>query len=406
MISRKKMLKILATLPMVGGLASANLITTASGAKLKHPAYRRDFFTELGLRTFINARGTYTTLTASLMEEEVLEAISYTAQQYVNLIDLTDRVGERIAEMLNCEAAMVTAGAASALTLGTAATITGNDQELIRLLPDLPGPRREVIIQKTHRFGYDHAVRNTGIKLVEVESARDMRRKINENTVMALYFNAAREHLIEREEFVEIGKRHRVPTFNDAAADVPPKENLFKYIEMGFDLVTFSGGKGIRGPQSTGLLFGRKDLIEAAKLNHSPYGNSIGRGMKVNKEEIVGMMVALEVYLNKDHEKEWQEWERRVELINRHVSSLPEVKAEKHVPAGPSNVFPGSRISWDDDRFPITPSELVDVLRNGHPSIESASSDDTLIINVHMMKPEEAGIVGRRIKEELERATA
>lgn len=392
----------MATLPLAG--AGAGLTTTATGAKLIRPAYRRDFITELGLRPFINARGTYTTLTASLMEEEVMEAINFMSQQYVNLNDLRDRVGERIAEMLECEGAMVTAGAASALTLGTAASITGEDRELIRNLPDIPGSRREVVIQRTHRFGYDHAVRNTGIRIVEVDSARDMERKINENTVMALNFNAAREHLIERERFVEIGKKHNVVTFIDAAADVPPVDNLFKYTRMGFDLVTFSGGKAIRGPQSAGLLFGRKDLIEAAKMNHSPNGDSIGRGMKVNKEEMVGMMVALEVYLNKDHDKEWQEWLRRVEVINRQASSAPYVTAEIHIPEGPSNVFPNCRIHWDQNRISITPGELATALRNGHPSIETSGGRNALGINVSMMRSNEARIVGRRIREELERA--
>jgi uncharacterized pyridoxal phosphate-dependent enzyme len=402
MLSRKNMLKLLAAIPVFGGLAGSNLARTAGGSRLIRPVYRRDFITELGLRPFINARGTFTVLTGSLMEEEVLEAINFMAQQYVNINDLQDRVGERIAEMLKCEAAMVTAGAASALTLGTAAAITGKDQDLISDLPNLPGPQKEVIIQKTHRFAYDHAVRNCGVKMVEVDSARDMRRKINENTVMALFFNAAGEHLIEREEFVEIGRNYNIPAFNDAAADVPPKENLWKYIEMGFDLVTFSGGKAIRGPQSAGLLYGRKDLIEAAKLNHTPNANTIGRGMKVNKEEIVGMMVALEVYLNKDHEKEWQEWLRRVDVINRQAASVPSVVAEKHIPEGPSNLFPGCKISWDENQIPITPGELAEALRYGHPSIETAPGRETLDINVSMMRSEEAGIVGRRIREELE----
>ncbi|MEX0890034.1 MAG: hypothetical protein WDZ33_00720, partial [Balneolaceae bacterium] len=302
MFTRKQILKMAASLPFVGGVAGIGMMKENGSERLLSHPRNRDYFRELGLRKTINARGTFTVLTGSLMEPAVIDAIVSVSDEYVNLIDLRDRAGERIAEMLNCEAAMVTAGAASALTLGTAGAITGTDQDLIRELPNLPGPQREVIIQSSHRFGYDHAVRNCGVKLVEVDSARDMERKINENTVLALYFNAASEHLIDRERFISIGKRHQVPTFNDAAADVPPVENLFKYIEMGFDLVTFSGGKAIRGPQSAGLLFGRADLIEAAKLNHSPYGNSIGRGMKVNKEEIVGMMIALEHYLNKDHE--------------------------------------------------------------------------------------------------------
>jgi len=403
MFTRKRMLQLMASLPLLGGVAGAGITTTATGAKLKRPVYQRDFITELGLRPFINARGTYTVLTASLMEDEVMEAINFMSQHYVNLFDLRDRVGERIAEMLECEAAMVTAGAASALTLGTAAAITGEDRELISNLPDIPGPRREVIMQRTHRFGYDRAVRSTGVRIVEVDSARDMERKINENTVMALHFNAASEHLMERERFVEIGKKHDVVTFIDAAADVPPVENLFTYTRMGFDMVTFSGGKGIRGPQSAGLLYGRKDLIEAAKLNHSPYGNAIGRGMKVNKEEMVGMMVALEVYLNKDHEAEWQEWRRRVDVINREASEVPSVEAVEYIPEGPANVFPNSRIRWDQKLIPITPDELSTALRKGHPSIETDGGREELGINVAMMRSNEARIVGRRIREELEK---
>lgn len=406
MLTRKQLLKYIATLPVVGGLAGGEIVRSATGAKLVTPRFRRNFFNELGLRTFINGRGTFTVLTASLMEEEVLEAINFSAQQYVELNELQDKVGERIAEMLNCEAAMVTAGAASALTMGTAACITGTDQELLNSIPNLPGPRREVIIQSTHRFGYDRSVQICGVDMIEVDSVRDMERKINENTVMALHFNAAREHVMSHEEFVAVGKRHNVPTFIDCAADVPPKENLFKYIEMGFDLVTFSGGKGLRGPQSAGLLYGRKDLIEAARLNHNPNGRAIGRGQKVNKEEILGMMVALEVYLNKDHEAEWQEWLRRVDVIRRQAASVPGAEAEEVIPEGPSNVFPGCRITWDESRIAITPREMVTALRNGHPSIEAAGGGDNLYINVAMMKSEEAGIVGRRIREELEKASA
>ncbi len=404
MLTRKKMLQLLATAPFIGGLAGTQIVR--NGTKLSRNNYRRNYINELGLRTFINARGTFTTLTGSLMEDEVVEAINFMSDKYVSLPDLRDRTGERIAEMLNCEASVITAGAASALTLGTAACITGDNQDMIRDLPNLDGPQREVIMQSTHRFGYDHAVRNCGIKIVEVDSASDMEAKINDNTVMALFFNAAREHLIGREEFVEICRRNNIPSFNDAAADVPPKENLFKYIEQGFDLVTFSGGKAIRGPQSAGLLYGRKDLIEAAKMNHSPNGNTIGRGMKVNKEEYVGMMVALEVYLTKDHDKEWQEWLRRVEVIRQQALAVDGVEAEEVIPDGPSNVFPGCRISWDEDRIKVSSSEVIQSLRNGHPSIEIGGGSDNVYANVSMMKSEEAGIVGRRIREELERASA
>lgn len=403
MLSRRKMLQLLAGLPLIGGIAGSGLIRKPSGARLEKPSYRRDFFTELGLRPFINARGTITRLSGSLMPPEVLEALNYASQQFVNLDDLQDRVGERIAEMLHCEAAMVTAGAASAMTLGTAAAITGKDPEKIRKLPNLEGRPREVIIQKTHRFGYDHAVRNTGINLVEVNGPRELHQAVNQRTVMMLYYNAASEHSVSREDFVRIGKHHNVPTFNDAAADVPPVENLFRYIEMGFDLVAFSGGKAIRGPQSTGLLFGRRDLIEAAKLNHNPNGDTIGRGMKVNKEEILAMMVALESYLQRDHEEDWKRWEEWIERIAGSVRNVPSVDLEEYVPPVANHV-PHLRIRWDESRVKITPGEAREKLRNAHPSIEASGGSDSLDVSVFMMQPEEVRIVGRRVREVLEDA--
>ena len=183
--------------------------------------------------------------------------------------------------------------------------------------------KSEVIIQKSHRYGYDHAVRNCGVKMVEVETAEELEKAVNEKTAMMLFFNDADPRgKIKIEEFVALGKKHNIPTFNDAAADAPPTENLSKYTKMGFDLVTFSGGKGLRGPQSAGLLLGRKDLIEAARLNCSPNSDSIGRGMKVNKEEMLGMMVAVEMYLKRDADAEWKEWERRAKLITSGLAKV------------------------------------------------------------------------------------
>lgn len=406
MISRRKMLKILAGTPLVGtGLISSNLFNQQT----KKTA-ARDLFKELGVKPIINGRGTLTNLSGSIMLPEVIEAINSTSQQFASLPEVRDKVGARIAELLKCEAAMVTSGAAGALTLGTAAAITGTDDELIRQLPNIPGRRKEVIIQKEHRFGYDHAVRNTGVKMVEVTGPREMVDAINENTVMALYFNAAsswyglEEYSISREEFVKIGKKYNIPTFIDAAADVPPVENLYKYIDIGFDLVTFSGGKAIRGPQSTGLLYGRKDLIEAAKMNHSPNGDTIGRGMKVNKEEMFGMMVALETFVEKDHDKQWKEWVQRTKVIAKEAEKVPTVKGKKHVNEGPANHFPNLRISWDQKKVAITPKEVVEKLRNGSPSIEVSGNDDYLNITVVMLKLGQVDVVARRVREVLEQA--
>ena len=263
------------------------------------------------------------------------------------LDELHDKVGARLATLLRCEGVMVTSGAASALTLGTAAVLTGTDTQKIVDLPNLPGPRREVIVQKTHRFGYDHAVRNCGVDLVEVETREELERAVSDRTAMMLFYNANNfVGRIRDEEFAQLGKKHRIPTLNDCAADVPPVENLWKYTGMGFDLVAFSGGKGIRGPQSAGLLLGRKDLIAAARLNGPPNSNSIGRGLKVNKEEMLGMFVAVEQYLARDHARERREFDARADVIRKAAPGVPGVKAEVFVPEVANHV-PHVRVSWD-----------------------------------------------------------
>ncbi|MFC2125202.1 aminotransferase class V-fold PLP-dependent enzyme [Bacteroidota bacterium] len=338
------------------------------------------------------------------MLPEVMEAINSTAHDFANIHDLQDKVGEKIAEMLHCEAAMVTSGAACAMTLGTVAAMTGSDPELIGVMPNLPGPTREVIIQKSHRYIFEKAVTITGVKLVEVEGPDGMEQAFNENTVMTLFFNAAREHSVSHEEFVAISKKHNIPSFIDAAADVPPVENLFKYQKIGFDLVTFSGGKMIRGPQSAGLLFGRKDLIEAAKLNHSPYECPFGRPMKVNKEEMFGMYAALKAYLERDHEKEWQEWLDRADRIATHISSVPTVKSETSANPGPANAFPSLHVTWDQETVKISPGGVVKALKSGTPSIVAGGRRETLRIGVVLLKPDQVDIVANRVLEILEQA--
>jgi L-seryl-tRNA(Ser) seleniumtransferase len=337
------------------------------------------------------------------MPKEVVDAIAYASRQYVTIPELQDKVGARLAQMVGSDAAMVTSGAAGALTVGTAACITGKDPEAIRRIPDLTGLKSEVIVQKSHRYGYDHAVRTCGVKLIEVETAEELGRAVSDRTAMMLYFNA-NEALgkIGPEEFVALGKKHGLPTFNDAAADVPPVSNLSKYVKMGFDLVTFSGGKGIRGPQSAGLLFGRKDLIEAARLNTSPYSDSLARGQKVNKEEMLGMLVALELYMNRDHEADWREWEKRVKIVADSVSGLPTVTTETWVPEL-ANQVPHLRIQWDQTEIKLTPPEVMTRLREGTPSIEACPATDkkSLVIGVWMMQPGDAQVVGRRLRSVL-----
>ena len=389
MPNRRQFLQGMSTLPLAG--------KPGFSAPIK-----RDYFKELGVRTFINAAGTYTVLSASLMEPEVMNAINYASKVFVPLNDLHDAVGKRIASLIGCESAMVTAGAASALTLGTAACMTGTSREFIRRLPDISGMKAEVIIQRKHRYGYDHAIRNCGIRFVEVETREELEGVAGDRTAMMVFYNGGEpQGRIKAAEFAELGRKLRIPTLNDAAADVPPAENLSKFINMGYDLVTFSGGKGLRGPQSAGLLLGRRDLIEAARLNASPNSDSIGRGMKVNKEEILGMLAAVEVYLKKDHAAEWREWEKRAKTVADIVGPVPGIQTETFVPEI-ANAVPHLRISWAEAALKISPAEAMKRLREGEPSIElRPEARACLEVAVWTLQPGEAQIIARRIREVL-----
>jgi D-glucosaminate-6-phosphate ammonia-lyase len=384
--SRRRFLKSVAALPAV---ASAK----AGQAKA------RDVYQELGVRPLINAAGTYTFLSASLMPRPVLEAIESASRQYVNLHELHAAVGKKIAALIGCEAALVTAGAASALTLATAACMAGKDPAKIRRLPDAADVKNEVLIPKGHRNGYDHAVRNAGAKLVEVETAADADRAAGEKTAMMIYFNLhGPEGKIQVDEFAALGKKRGIPTLIDAAADIPPVENYSRFLKMGYDLAAFSGGKVLRGPQCSGMLLGRKDLVEAAAANNNPQTDSVGRTNKVGKEEIVGLWAALEHFLREDPEARWKEWERRCAVIAARVAPMAGVKAEQFVPAI-SNAVPHLKVTWSGGP---APGEVVRRLRDGEPRIEvRAALADGLEIGVFMLEPGEAEVVGRRLREVL-----
>ena len=403
-MKRRDIIKGLTMLPLAGGVIGSALPTKSAFAASSGDT-KRDLFKELGVTPVINAGVTMTFLSGSLMMPEVVEAIQSTSHDFANMYELQDKIGAKMAEMLHCEAAMVTSGAACGILLGTAAAITGTNQEKIKQLPNLPGPRPEVIMQKSHRYLFDQAVTTTGARIIEVEGPAEMEQAFNGNTVMALFFNAAEKSSVTREQFIEISKKHNIPTFIDAAADVPPVENLFKYQKMGFDLVTFSGGKMIRGPQSAGLLFGRKDLIEAAKLNHSPHEAPIGRPMKVNKEEMFGMYAALKSYLERDHKKEWQDWLNRINKIQTRIEKVDGVKGETHVEPGPANAFPSLHVSWDENKVKTTPREVLEALKNGTPSIVANGNDKVLSIGVVLLRPDQVDVVAKRVREILEQAS-
>ena len=395
--TRRKALKSLISIPFIGGVLSSNeLLSYQNGNLVK---LNRDYFKELGIRTFINAAGTYTSMTGSLMPKEVIDAINYGSLEYVNLDELQDKVGERIAELLECEYATVSSGCFGAMSIAMAGVMSGKDPKKIKQLPDTTGLRNEVILQESHTIGYAQALTNVGAKLVKVKTAEELENAINEKTAMLWFLNANTDRGdIKWEEFVSLGKKHNIPTFIDCAADVPPVDNLFKFTRIGFDMVAFSGGKGLRGPQSAGLLLGKKEYIEAARLHTPPRGETIGRGMKVNKEEVLGMLAALELYLSKDHQAEWKMWEDQIDLISESAKSISGVETTIHVPPHANHV-PSLKIRWDQSKVYISPDNVRKILREGSPSIETVGNKNEIGITTWMMVPGQEKIVAKKIKK-------
>ena len=395
--TRRKALKSLISIPFIGGVLSSNeLLSYQNGNLVK---LNRDYFKELGIRTFINAAGTYTSMTGSLMPKEVIDAINYGSLEYVNLDELQDKVGERIAELLECEYATVSSGCFGAMSIAMAGVMSGKDPKKIKQLPDTTGLRNEVILQESHTIGYAQALTNVGAKLVKVKTAEELENAINEKTAMLWFLNANTDRGdIKWEEFVSLGKKHNIPTFIDCAADVPPVDNLFKFTRIGFDMVAFSGGKGLRGPQSAGLLLGKKEYIEAARLHTPPRGETIGRGMKVNKEEVLGMLAALELYLSKDHQAEWKMWEDQIDLISESAKSITGVETNIHVPTHANHV-PSLKIRWDQSKVNISPDNVRKILREGSPSIETVGNKNEIGITTWMMVPGQEKIVAKKIKK-------
>jgi L-seryl-tRNA(Ser) seleniumtransferase len=403
---------------LAGGAAAAGFSSALRAAGTAQPVKGEDYYAKLGVPTIINAAGTYTALTASIMPPSVQAAVAIAAKHPVRLQELQKAAGEYIAKLLKCEAALVTAGAASALTLGTAACMTVGNRGAIRRIPvDLTGLKNEVIVQKGHRYGYDHAIINCGAKFVEVETMRDYEAAFTSRTVMTHFFNAAESGQIGREDWIRVAHQHGVPCFNDAAADVPPIANLWNYTKMGFDLVTFSGGKGMRGPQNAGLLLGRKDLIDEAQHNNNPNSDSIGRGMKISKEQIVGMVAALDWFLAQTDagmEAEFRpEFRRRAERIAAQLKGIPTLETQVAIPTVAANVVPHLLISYDQKRIKISPADVAKELRKGTPSIELnpltgqkrgaglPNAENMIVVGVWMLQPGEDLIVARRLKEVL-----
>ena len=386
-----------------GGVMGGILMSGAThGAETPSAA---DVYRTLGVKPIINAAGSITTLGGSIMPPEVLAAWNAAAQNFVPLIELQDRVGERIAKLLGVEAALVTTGAAGGILVGTAAVLTYRDHSLVSRLPFSSEMGLEVIRQKSHRECYDNLVTACGVKMVDVETREDLERAINSRTAMMYSYNVHEEAgRIKRDEWVAVARKHNIPTLIDAAADVPPVEALWKYNRMGFDLVVFSGGKALRGPQSAGLLLGRRDLIEAAKLNTSPRCGNIGRGLKVSKEEMVAMCAAVERYLKLDHDAEWREWERRIAVIADAVKGIPTVSTKTVIPPIANHV-PHLLILWDEAQMKITREQLKQRLADGDVPIVTGrvhgTGDEGFLVSVFMLQPGEEQTVAQRIRQVL-----
>lgn len=358
-------------------------------------------YEQLGVKTVINAAGTLTEFGGSLMPPEVVAACGQAARHFVDLRELQDKVGQRLAALLKVEAAMVTGGAASGLLLGTAAAVTLRDPEYIRRVPST---QFEVLRQSSHRDVYDRQVESCGVRIVDVDTAADVAQAVNGRTVMMLSYNLYEtEGQIKQAEWLELAARFGLPTLLDAAADTPPVENLWKFNRQGFDMVVFSGGKAICGPQSSGLLLGRADLIEAAKRNAVPNEGTVGRAAKVSKEDIVGLWKAVEMFLNAGDEV-FERCERRIQRIQELLKPVRTLVSRRIVPEI-ANHFPHLLMEWDEHELGVTRTELKERLRRGNPSIVTArvygTGDEGFLISVVNLQRGEEVIVAQRIVDVL-----
>jgi L-seryl-tRNA(Ser) seleniumtransferase len=356
-------------------------------------------YTRIGVRPVINGMGTVTVLGGSLMPPEVLRAMEEAAGHFVRLPELQEKVGERMARLIGVPAALVTPGAAAAITVGTAACLARDDANILARLPDTIGVRNEVVLQKAHRNEYEPQITLTGARLVTVETRAELDRVVGHRTAMMFSLNCAGpQGQIGREEWICVGRERGVPTFLDAAADIPPVERLSGYVSEGFDLVAFSGGKGLRGPQSTGLLLGRAELVARARQAISPT-DGIGRGLKVGKEEMIGLLAAVERYLGLDHEAERRQLDARAAEMLDLLASIPGLEATIDVPAIANHV-PHVVLRWDDRAGWPVARQIVECLITGEPPIAVLEeAERALRISVWMMQADEHRTVAGRLAE-------
>jgi L-seryl-tRNA(Ser) seleniumtransferase len=417
--NRRAFVKWLAALPTLGAIATQDLFAKAQ--KAAGYTAKDNIYTRIGVTPIINARGTWTYTSASLELPEVKAAKAEASRHFVDMWELERGVSRKLAELSGAEGGMVTAGAAAALAVGTAACMAGTDPAKVWQLPDTTGMKHEVVMFGG-RSAFDSAIRAVGAKLVVAYSPDDLKSAINETTAM-VYTTARGDALANA---ISITKAAKVPILVDWAAGIPPIENLQIPWKMGADLYAFSGGKGLCGPQCSGLLLGRADLIEAGWAQSCPWEGAVCRAMKVGKEEIMGLLAAIDAWKKYDLAALDKEWTRRVQKIAELAETVPGVTTDIQTPAG-GNRYPTLTVKWDEAAFKLTVAECAKRLRNGSPPIEvltngnpstvpgvhiqhdpksasTAGRPDALRIVSLTLQPGEERIVGRRIREVLSEA--
>lgn len=365
----------------------------------------RSIYDELGIRTILNFRGTHTTIGASKQWPELHQAMEEAARHFVSLDELQEKAGQRISKLMGTEAAMITTGAAGAIQLGTCACLTGKDSAKARQLPDLTGMRTEVVIQKIHRNGYDHAVRNVGLKVIEVEGLDQLANAVSNRTALMYFLGGTsgdydwKVDPVPVEACLKVLRKHNAPLLVDAANMLPPWHNLQKLAAQGVDLICCSGGKHIRGPQCSGLLAGRKDLIEAAMLNSSPHSDSFGRPLKVGREEIVGLLMAVEKYAKLDFEALDRECKRQAEYLRSAFASIPGVETG-FTPVDRTRNVRRVFLKWDEKSKGMTTAEFEKQLWDGEPRIAvQRYPGQGLLFTCFMNDSGDEKIVAKRVRE-------
>ncbi|MBI4476622.1 MAG: aminotransferase class V-fold PLP-dependent enzyme [Acidobacteria bacterium] len=362
----------------------------------------RDIYESIGVRPLINARGTFTIISGSLMLPEVRAAMGAAAQHHVHLDELMAAIGARLAELTKAEWGMVASGCAAALTHATAACVAGGNPDLHVRIPNLAGfPKDEVIIPTYSRNVYDAAVRAVGVRIVEVATPEELEAAFGPRTAMVyiLAGPAADTGPLSTRAIAQIAKEKRVPVLVDAAAEILTVPNV--HLESGATLVAYSGGKCLRGPQSAGLLLGRKDLVQAAWVHSAPH-HGFARSMKVGKEEAIGMLMAVEMWMKRDHKAEWNRWLAWLDVIAKRVSTIDGVTTSINEPSGLSNRTPSLSIRWDSQRLGISGAAVAKHLFDHEPRVATPGGRDrdgqtSISITPYQMSAGEEKIVAERI---------